>query len=341
MSNSGLPVPSEPLAGGTLAGKRWYDWFKRVDRALGDISVGSGSGSTGGGKGTTGGGSSGAAQSGNSIKVPTKIRAGIMAPQFGISEYEMRPIGHNEWEIPETDGYMEGATITFTASAPAGVTLDVTFNVTQCDFFVNGEWVDAIPHAIDYRWQPSHADLPLHSVESGGLPRGVLLFDYYDGPSADRKATKFRFKGTMDIAVSVPTPAATEESTAAESTPVISSGDGLTVIQNQESGFTQVMLEPVGDTGGGVLQKTDVDQFGRVVGKSSATTDDLPEGSNLYFTEDRTYVASKSILKQGAGVTITPNDGGKTLTISAASSVDGGSASSVYLPSQSINGGGA
>lgn len=45
-------------------------------------------------------------------------------------------------------------------------------------------------------------------------------------------------------------------------------------------------------------------------------TGDLSEGSNLYFTSDRVYTASKAQLVADTGITITSNDLAKTLTIS-------------------------
>lgn len=58
------------------------------------------------------------------------------------------------------------------------------------------------------------------------------------------------------------------------------------------SGDPVVDLPELPDTGGGALRKIDRDQYGRVSGTSEATTDDLPEGSNLYFTEQRARDAS-------------------------------------------------
>lgn len=114
----------------------------------------------------------------------------------------------------------------------------------------------------------------------------------------------------------------------------VAHGDG-------EDGNPTIDLAEVPDAGGGVLQRTAFDSFGRKTGTSAATTDDLAEGGNLYFTSGRVYSASKSILQAGAGVTITPDDGDETLTLSAMLNIDGGSASSVYLPSQLIDGGAA
>lgn len=128
---------------------------------------------------------------------PPTVRCGLMIPEFGIYEYEHRPLGLNTFVVPETDGRMNGATVVFGANAPVGTVLDVVFDVTQCDFFIEGKWVDVLPFATDFRHQPTRVTLPFHAVESGGYQIGLLLFDWFAGPA--RGATKFRFKGTMDI----------------------------------------------------------------------------------------------------------------------------------------------
>lgn len=64
--------------------------------------------------------------------------------------------------------------------------------------------------------------------------------------------------------------------------------DRILVTHNSgETGDPTIDLAPVTDAGGGTLQKTDIDGFGRVIGTSAATTTDLAEGTNLYFTAAR------------------------------------------------------
>ena len=65
-------------------------------------------------------------------------------------------------------------------------------------------------------------------------------------------------------------------------------GDGV-------EGDPAVDLPELPDTGGGALRKLERDQYGRVSGTSEATTDDLPEGSNLYFTDERARDAVGSV----------------------------------------------
>lgn len=70
-------------------------------------------------------------------------------------------------------------------------------------------------------------------------------------------------------------------------------------------------------TGVGVVRRTGDSTF-----DTAATTDDLPEGaSNLYFTDERAYETAKAQFIPGAGINITPNDLGRTITLSAPNSV--------------------
>lgn len=52
-------------------------------------------------------------------------------------------------------------------------------------------------------------------------------------------------------------------------------------------GVVVIDLEALEDTGGGTLQKTLRDDYGRLAGTSDATTTDLAEGNNLYYTHER------------------------------------------------------
>ncbi|MBE2259276.1 MAG: hypothetical protein IAE88_10495 [Rhodobacteraceae bacterium] len=69
-------------------------------------------------------------------------------------------------------------------------------------------------------------------------------------------------------------------------------------------------------TGTGVLRRTGDSTF-----DTAATTSDVPEGSNLYFTDERAYEAAKEALVPGENVTITPDDLARTLTIAAPGAV--------------------
>ncbi len=62
--------------------------------------------------------------------------------------------------------------------------------------------------------------------------------------------------------------------------------DELTKDVEPDTGIITLGLADVPDSGVGTLQKTQFDAKGRKTGTSTATTDDLPEGStNLYFQE--------------------------------------------------------
>lgn len=52
-------------------------------------------------------------------------------------------------------------------------------------------------------------------------------------------------------------------------------------------GVITLGLADIPDAGGGALKKIMRDSFGRVAGTSDPTTTDLPEGSNLYYTDAR------------------------------------------------------
>lgn len=77
----------------------------------------------------------------------------------------------------------------------------------------------------------------------------------------------------------------------------ISSLTGAGFVRRAGSSFSASLLvgadlPDLADAGGGLLQKTAFDAKGRKTGSSAATTTDLPEGSNLYFTSARASVAA-------------------------------------------------
>lgn len=74
---------------------------------------------------------------------------------------------------------------------------------------------------------------------------------------------------------------------------IVSADDDRILVTNNagEAGDPTIDLAPVPDSGGGTLQKTAFDAYGRNTGTSAATTTDLPEGGNLYFTVARAIAA--------------------------------------------------
>src|SRR5699024_1930768 len=59
------------------------------------------------------------------------------------------------------------------------------------------------------------------------------------------------------------------------------------VIDDPTSATPTIDLAEVTDAGGGALLKISRDAWGRVAGTSQPDTGDLPEGSNLYYTDAR------------------------------------------------------
>lgn len=84
---------------------------------------------------------------------------------------------------------------------------------------------------------------------------------------------------------------------------------------NGAAGDPTVALVPVANAGGGTLQKTAFDGFGRATGYSTATSDDLAEGvTNRYFTDQRAQDAVGSILVDSPTVNFTYDPIGHTIT---------------------------
>ena len=105
--------------------------------------------------------------------------------------------------------------------------------------------------------------------------------------------------------------------------------DGEIEVENGEGVDTNIVLSlaDVPNAGGGVLQKTAFDSKGRRTGTSTATTTDLPEGDNLYFSTERAYDSLKDILEAGANVILTEDDLSQTITITATGGGGGGTGS--------------
>lgn len=80
----------------------------------------------------------------------------------------------------------------------------------------------------------------------------------------------------------------------------VTNGDGV-------AGAPTFDLATVADAGGGSLQKTAFDAYGRKTGTSAATTTDLPEGSNLYFTDARARTAAVADTITDAVTNIAPS----------------------------------
>lgn len=73
-------------------------------------------------------------------------------------------------------------------------------------------------------------------------------------------------------------------------------------------GLPTIDLATVPDAGGGTLQRTTFDDRGRKTGTSAATTTDLPEGDNLYFTAARVRATLLAGLSLASNAVITAAD---------------------------------
>lgn len=131
-----------------------------------------------------------------------------------------------------------------------------------------------------------------HAI-AGSSPPDKRYYDWF--LRVDRALQSIGINASSQISAlarKLGSPDGTIESIPDASTPTkLVSGDGVNVTVNDQSHIAVFALDEVPDAGGGTLQKTDVDGYGRVVGTSAATTDDLPEGSNLYFTDARAIAA--------------------------------------------------
>lgn len=73
----------------------------------------------------------------------------------------------------------------------------------------------------------------------------------------------------------------------------IAQGEGIAVTNGDGvDGDPTIALAELANAGGGSLQKTLRDDYGRMAGTSDATTTDLAEGDNLYFTDERAAAAA-------------------------------------------------
>lgn len=92
----------------------------------------------------------------------------------------------------------------------------------------------------------------------------------------------------------------------------IEPGEGIEVVDgNGVDGNPTVALAELANAGGGTLQKTLRDDYGRVAGTSAATTTDLSEGGNLYYTDLR--VDARISAQKGAANGLATLDSGAKL----------------------------
>jgi hypothetical protein len=83
----------------------------------------------------------------------------------------------------------------------------------------------------------------------------------------------------------------------------------ITVAHGDASdGLPTIDLATVLDAGGGALQKTAFDAYGRKTGTSAATTTDLAEGGNLYYTDARVRATALTGLSTATATPVTATD---------------------------------
>jgi len=98
---------------------------------------------------------------------------------------------------------------------------------------------------------------------------------------------------------------------------IVSPDGTLRVTGSPASGSVQIALRALSDSGvGAALVKLTRDAFGRIAGTQSATTSDLAEGANLYFTDERAQDAVAAMIAAGThtGITFTYNDAANSLS---------------------------
>lgn len=83
-------------------------------------------------------------------------------------------------------------------------------------------------------------------------------------------------------------------------------------------------LNDVTLTSGGTLALLGFDAQGRLSETAAASTTNLPEGTNLYFTADRVYLTNKADFIPGSGVTISYDDSLQQITFSSTGGTPGG-----------------
>ncbi len=90
-----------------------------------------------------------------------------------------------------------------------------------------------------------------------------------------------------------------------------------------ENGIVSIDLAALADSGVGAaeLERFTRDIYGRISGKQAATTANLPEGSNLYFTNERAQDAVGGALVDSASIDFTYNDVSNTITANVVAGV--------------------
>jgi hypothetical protein len=104
---------------------------------------------------------------------------------------------------------------------------------------------------------------------------------------------------------------------------ILSPDNTIAITGTPQSGSVLLGLRTLADSGvGAALVKITRDGYGRIAGTQSATTSDLAEGANLYYTDERAQDAVAAMIAAGTqtGITFTYNDAGNALSATVTSS---------------------
>ena len=159
----------------------------------------------------------------------------------------------------------------------------------------------------------------LYGTDSTGAKGWQRVFDVIHGDPDDFIVTDSGYVVLGEVAAPADLPTSGNDGEAwrvIEESPGLYAWDGSAfTLDPSATGIVGLALAPVPDSGTGTLQKTAFDSKGRKTGTASATTTDLPEGDNLYFTTERAQDAVGAAIAAGTGdgVTLTYDDAGNKI----------------------------
>lgn len=131
----------------------------------------------------------------------------------------------------------------------------------------------------------------LYGTDSTGAKGWQRVYDVINGDPDDFIVTDSGYVVLGEVAAPADLPPSGNDGEAwrvIEESPGLYAWDGSAfTLDPSATGIVGLALAPVPDSGTGTLQKTAFDSKGRKTGTASATTTDLPEGDNLYYTDTR------------------------------------------------------
>lgn len=217
----------------------------------------------------------------NMLKSVTVETAATVGAQIGVNL--LMPDG--------TVGTLAQLQKLFGSTASSGTSINTTDDLQEGQwnlYFTNRRAQDAVGAIL-----ANSANVTLTYV--GGASITADLTPLTDSGAGTLLATTFDAKGRK-----TGSRAATITGTAGRIT--VANGDA-------SAGLPTIDLATVTDVGGGTLQKTAFDAWGRKTGTSAATTDNLTEGAtNLYFTAARVLATILAGLSTATNAVITAAD---------------------------------